>query len=50
MKTKPIQLMFLLCISAQTMAFANTGPASVSEKLLKAFNETYPQAQTVDWR
>jgi hypothetical protein len=49
MKTKLIGLFSLLFITAQLQAKTND-PASVNEKLIKAFKETFPQAKTVNWK
>ncbi|HEY4935487.1 MAG TPA: hypothetical protein VII44_02845 [Puia sp.] len=49
MKTKlagPISLFVLL---AQIHAFAGNDPATVNEKLIKAFQTAFPMAEKVDW-
>jgi hypothetical protein len=50
MKTKLFVLFCLLLLSAQMQVLANNSPATVNEKLIKAFQEAFPQAQTVDWK
>jgi|SRR5450432_672221 len=48
MKTKLVCLFGLLLISVQMHATTND-PATVNDKLIKAFRETFPQAKTVHW-
>ena len=50
MKTKLVGLFCLLLLSTQMKAATNNGPFTVNEKLIKAFQEAFPLANTVDWK
>ncbi len=49
MKTKLAGLISLLVLLAQMQATAGKSPATVSEKLIKAFQTAFPLAEKVDW-
>jgi hypothetical protein len=49
MKTKLAGLIGLFVLLAQMNAMAGKGPATVSEKLIKAFQTAFPMAEKVDW-
>jgi len=49
MKTKPVVLVCLFFFATQMYALADEGPATVNQKLLKAFQAAYPLAEKVDW-
>ena len=49
MKTKLAGLISLFVLCAQLPVHADKGPATVSQKLLKAFQAAYPSAEKVDW-
>lgn len=50
MKTRTACLICLFVICAQTVTRASDGPATVNEKLLKAFRDAFPLAEKVDWK
>ena len=49
MKTKLAGFICLLLLAAQIRVSASKGPATVSEKLIKAFQAAFPLAEKVDW-
>jgi hypothetical protein len=49
MKTKLAGLVCLFVLSAQMQVFAYSGEATVSEKLISAFQKAFPMAEKVDW-
>jgi hypothetical protein len=49
MKTKLAGLICLFVVAAQMNVLADRGTATVSEKLIKAFQTTFPLAEQVDW-
>jgi hypothetical protein len=49
MKTKLAGLIGLFVLLAQMQAIAGKSPATVSEKLIKAFQTAFPMAEKVDW-
>jgi hypothetical protein len=49
MKTKLTGLICLFVLSAQMQALAGKSPATVKEKIMKAFQATFPLAEKVDW-
>jgi hypothetical protein len=50
MKTKLMGLFCLLLLSSQMRASTNNSPADVNAKVMKAFQEAFPLAKTVDWK
>jgi hypothetical protein len=49
MKTKLTSLICFFVLFAQTHVLAGNGPATINEKLVKAFKEAFPLAEKVDW-
>jgi hypothetical protein len=49
MKTRFAVLVFLSALILQLQVKASNGPLAVNEKLLKAFQAAFPQAEKVDW-
>jgi hypothetical protein len=49
MKTKLAGLICGFVLFAQMHALADNGPATVNEKLIKAFRDAFPMAEKVDW-
>jgi hypothetical protein len=49
MKTKLTGLIGLFVLLAQMHAFAGKSPATINEKLIKAFQTAFPMAEKVDW-
>jgi hypothetical protein len=49
MKTKLTGLVGLFVLLAQMHAVAGKSPATVNEKLIKAFQTAFPMAEKVDW-
>jgi hypothetical protein len=49
MKTKLAGLICLFVLCAQIQVYANGGPTTINEKLLKAFKDAFPLAEKVDW-
>jgi hypothetical protein len=50
MKTKLLGLICLFVLSANMPALAANGPASVNEKLIKAFQDAFPLAEKIEWK
>jgi hypothetical protein len=50
MKTKLAALIGLFVLLVQMNAMADKNPATVSEKLIKAFQTAFPMAEKVDWK
>jgi hypothetical protein len=50
MKTKLSALIGLFVLLVQMNAMADKSPATVSEKLIKAFQTAFPMAEKVDWK
>ena len=50
MKTKLAGFLILFVLFAQMQTFAAEGPASVNEKLIRAFQAAFPTAEKVDWK
>jgi hypothetical protein len=50
MKTKLVGLACLLLLSTQMKAASPANPFTVNEKLLKAFHDAFPLANTIDWK
>ena len=49
MKTRLAGLISLFVLVAQLNVSAGTGPATINEKLIKAFQTAFPLAEKVDW-
>lgn len=49
MKTKLAGLLTLFVLLVQTQTFAGKNPATINEKLIKAFQTAFPLAEKVDW-
>jgi hypothetical protein len=49
MKTKLAALVGLFVLIAQVHLFAGANPATINEKLIKAFQTAFPLAEKVDW-
>jgi hypothetical protein len=49
MKTRLAGLISLFALVAQMHAFAGKSPATINEKLIKAFQTAFPMAEKVDW-
>jgi hypothetical protein len=49
MKTKLAGLIALFVLIAQIPSLADSGAATVNEKLIRAFQTAFPQAEQVDW-
>jgi hypothetical protein len=49
MKTKLAGLICLFVLSVQMQTLAKNGPVTVSEKLIRAFQDAFPLAEKVDW-
>ena len=49
MKTKLAGLICLFVLSAQMHVLADSGSATVNEKLIKAFQDAFPMAEKVYW-
>jgi hypothetical protein len=49
MKTKLAAFLGLFMLLAQVHAFAINTPATINEKLIKAFQTAFPLAEKVDW-
>jgi len=49
MKTKLAGLIVLFVLGAQRQGLANNSPVTVNQKLLKAFQATFPAAEKVAW-
>jgi hypothetical protein len=49
MKTKLAGLICLFVLCAQMQVLADKSPATVNEKLIKAFQAAFPLAEKVDW-
>src|ERR1700682_397314 len=49
MKTKLAGLFCVFVLYAQMHALAGNGPATINEKVIKAFQAAFPLAEKVDW-
>jgi hypothetical protein len=49
MKTKLAGIWILFLVMTQMNVRANDGPFAVNEKLIRAFQAAFPQAEKVDW-